>query len=322
MNKTDFIVPADTEKIQLPIRLDSYAALVQGISRSRLKTGIQSITVNGKKAKLSVQLKGGEKVSLSWQDPIPTYIEPENIPLDIIYENETVSIINKKQGMVVHPAAGNWDGTLVNALLYHWGKSTIKHNSDTSPQNHNLRPGIVHRLDKDTSGCIITARNRDQEVWLQERFKERRVQKEYVCIVCGHPPEKQGVIKTQIIRDRRNRKRFITEKDPKKGKFAHSLYRCIAIYGPYALMRVRLKTGRTHQIRVHMKHIACPILGDKIYGTKDGLFGTATLMLHARTLGIQLTPESSFQTFNAPIPIRFKKVLHTLHKTYEKCTFH
>jgi 23S rRNA pseudouridine1911/1915/1917 synthase len=329
MSNTTFIVPTQNELIQskneffqFPIRLDLYASSLQGISRSRLKTGIQSITVNGKQSKLSVKLKGGESVCLSWEDPIPQNIEPQNIILDIIYEDENVTIVNKKQGMVVHPAAGNWDNTLVNALLYHWGRTAIK-NTPTFTGLIDVaniqRPGIVHRLDKDTSGCLVTARNREEEVWLQSRFKLRKVRKEYICIVCGHPPAKSGFIKTQILRDARNRKKFTTGTDPEKGKFAYSLYYCIAMYGPYSLMRVRLKTGRTHQIRVHMQHIGCPILGDPIYGKKDALFETASLMLHSRTLEIQLTPESTQKTFTAPVPVRFKKVLRVLHEKYEKC---
>lgn len=330
MNEIQFNVPNTSDIISFPIRLDTYAATIQGISRSRLKMGIKSILVNKKTAKLSAKLNGGELIQLEWEDPIPQNIKPQVIPLNIIYEDENVTIVNKKQGMVVHPAAGNWDCTLVNALLYHWGRGTIENTLFTEKQKTALddayptqafRPGIVHRLDKDTSGCIITARNRNEEAWLQSRFKTHQVQKDYICIVCGHPPAKKGSIKTQILRDSRNRKKFTTGTNPKEGKFAHSLYRCIAIYGPYSLIRVRLKTGRTHQIRVHMKYIGCPILGDPIYGTKDRLFTSATLMLHSRTLGIQLTESDSFKIFKSPVPIRFKKVLKTLHRKYEKCTF-
>lgn len=326
MIEANFIVTSNSF-VQFPIRLDSYAASEQGISRSRLKTGIQSITVNGKKSKLSTKLKGGENIHLSWEDPIPQDIEPQEIPLDIIFEDENVTVINKKQGMVVHPAAGNWDKTLVNALLFHWGRDSIKNSVEntktiTKAPSNTYRPGIVHRLDKDTSGCIITARNRDEEIWLQNQFKMRHVQKEYICIVLGHPPAKKGSIKTQILRDPHNRKRFTTGTDSQKGKFAHSLYRCIAIYGPYSLMRVKLKTGRTHQIRVHMEHIGCPIVGDPIYGKKDSVFSKATLMLHSRTLRIKLRPNTKIKTFKAPVPIRFKKTLKTLHEKYEKCILH
>ena len=331
MSEKTFLVPTQNElqlsknlSLQFPIRLDLYASSLQGISRSRLKTGIQAIKINGKDSKLSAKLKGGESVYLSWEDPIPQDIEPQDIPLDIIYEDENITIVNKKQGMVVHPAAGNWNNTLVNALLYHWGRNAIKNVSTTPTSSvtvtNTQRPGIVHRLDKDTSGCLITARNREEEVWLQSRFKSHHVRKEYICIVNGHPPVKLGSIKTQIMRDPRNRKKFTTGTDSEKGKFAHTLYKCLAIYGPYSLIRVRLKTGRTHQIRVHMQHIGCPILGDPIYGKKDELFKNATLMLHSRTLEIQITPQGPLKTFNAPVPIRFKKVLRVLHEKYEKCT--
>jgi 23S rRNA pseudouridine1911/1915/1917 synthase len=306
----------ETEEI---VRLDTYCSTIQGISRSRLKNGLTLVKVNGVEAKLSLKLKGGEKVELEWEDPIPEAIIAEDIPLEIMYENDDVTIINKKQGMVTHPGAGNWRGTLVNALLYHWGRHDIENVGESEFRNQ--RPGIVHRLDKDTSGVLITARNRDAEQWLQEQFKKRRVRKEYIAIVLGHPPAKHGSIKTQIVRDSRNRKKFVTSDDPQKGKFAHTVYYCIGMYGPYSLMRVKLKTGRTHQIRVHMKHIGCPILGDPIYGKPDGLFESASLMLHARTLGIRLPNDETFKLFTAAVPIRFKKVLKTLHEKWDKATF-
>lgn len=296
-------------------RLDKYiASLPNGMNRSKLKSGVCEILINGKKSKLSQKIKPNDQIDIQWEDNIPDDIFPENIPLDIVYEDENVTVVNKKQGMVTHPACGNWSGTLVHALLYHWGMTESK--LDEKAGNH--RRGIVHRLDKDTSGIIICAKNFNSEEWLQNQFKDRRVKKEYIAIVKGVPKEKSGSVKINMIRDSKNRKKFTTTDDSSKGKFSHTVYRCIATYGNYSLMKLKLKTGRTHQIRVHMKYLGCPILGDPIYGTKDSLFDSATLMLHSKTLGIRLPQNEDFTTFDSSVPIRFKKVMHKLHKMYQK----
>lgn len=307
-----FIEVKDLESSQ---RLDTYVSKnLENFSRSRLKNGVEKILLNDKIAKLSAKVNNGDKIYIQWQDPIPEALIPENIPLEILYEDENVTVVNKKQGMVTHPACGNWSGTLVHALLYHWGMTESK--LDEKAGNH--RRGIVHRLDKDTSGIIICAKNFNSEEWLQNQFKDRRVKKEYIAIVKGVPKEKSGSVKINMIRDSKNRKKFTTTDDSSKGKFSHTVYRCIATYGNYSLMKLKLKTGRTHQIRVHMKYLGCPILGDPIYGTKDSLFDSATLMLHSKTLGIRLPQNSEFTTFDSTVPIRFKKVMHKLHKMYKK----
>ena len=307
-----FIEVKDLESSQ---RLDLYVSQnLENFSRSRLKNGVEQILLNDKNAKLSAKVNNGDKIFIKWQDPIPEELIPENIPLDIIYEDENVTVVNKKQGMVTHPACGNWSGTLVHALLYHWGRTESK--LDENAGNH--RRGIVHRLDKDTSGIIISAKNYQSEEWLQTQFKERRVKKEYIAIVKGIPKEKSGSVKINMIRDSKNRKKFTTTEDSSKGKFSHTVYRCIATYGNYSLMKLKLKTGRTHQIRVHMKYLGCPILGDPIYGSKDSLFDSATLMLHSKTLGIRLPHNEEFSNFDSSVPIRFKKVMQKLHKMYQK----
>ncbi len=307
-----FIEVKDLESSQ---RLDTYVSKnLESFSRSRLKNGVEKILLNDKIAKLSAKVNNGDKIYIQWQDPIPEALIPENIPLEILYEDENVTVVNKKQGMVTHPACGNWSGTLVHALLYHWGMTESK--LDEKAGNH--RRGIVHRLDKDTSGIIICAKNFNSEEWLQNQFKDRRVKKEYIAIVKGIPKEKSGSVKINMIRDSKNRKKFTTTDDSSKGKFSHTVYRCIATYGNYSLMKLKLKTGRTHQIRVHMKYLGCPILGDPIYGTKDSLFDSATLMLHSKTLGIRLPQNEDFTTFDSTVPIRFKKVMQKLHKMYQK----
>ncbi|NLM01227.1 MAG: RluA family pseudouridine synthase [Treponema sp.] len=324
MNNLSLVVSLSNELI----RLDKYIGSLEitELSRSRLKTGLKKLSVNGKNVKLSTKVKNGDKIELAWENAIPTDIEAENIPLEILYDDANVTVVNKEQGMVTHPASGNWNGTLVNALLYFWSEQNklietkVKVNKENLQAN-SLRPGIIHRLDKDTSGLIITAKNPETETYLQNQFRNHRVKKEYICIVHGTPENNHGNIKTQIIRDPKNRKRFTTTENKNQGKFAHTVYSCFAYYGPYSLMHVRLKTGRTHQIRVHMKSIGCPIVGDPIYNNKnDKLFSSAKLMLHSRHLSIRLPNCDEFTKFSAPVPRRFKKVLKTLHEKYEKIT--
>lgn len=291
-------VPANFEG---SIRLDKFiASLPNGMNRSKLKSGVTEILINGKKVKLSAKVQAFDQIDIQWEDNIPDDIEPENLPLDIIYEDENVTVVNKKQGMVTHPACGNWNGTLVNALLYHWGRKAVSQLKEGSASEilERRRPGIVHRLDKETSGIIITAKNRDSEEFLQKQFKEKSLQKEYILICTGRPPKRTGDIRTQIIRDPKNRHRFKAVDDTQQGKFARTIYHCIACYGNYSLMRVRIKTGRTHQIRVHMKYLGCPILGDSIYNKSDKNFPNATLMLHSVQLKIRLPHFLNTETNN------------------------
>ena len=307
------------------IRLDKYiASLPNGMNRSKLKSGVVEILVNQKKAKLSQKIKANDIIQFNWEDNIPDNIEPENIPLDIIYEDENVTVVNKKQGMVTHPACNNWSGTLVNALLYHWGRSSIHQLKENEAKESEIierrRPGIVHRLDKETSGIIITAKNRDSEEFLQNQFKTKsNIKKEYICICCGRLPQKAGVIETQIIRDPKDRKKFKAAINTSEGKYAKTIYHCISCYGNFSLVRVRIKTGRTHQIRVHMKHLGCPILGDSLYnGNKSKLFPDATLMLHSYKLKILLPKESQIKTFRTKTPKRFIEVQKKIKKLYPK----
>lgn len=311
-------VPAE---FQNQIRLDKYiASLPDGMNRSKLKSGVTEILVNGKKCKLSQKIKANDSIDIQWEDNIPDDIQPQNIPLNIIFENENVTVINKAQGMVTHPACGNWDGTLVNALLYHWQRNavTLKKEGPESELLAVRRPGIVHRLDKETSGIIITAKNRDSEEWLQKQFYNKSIQKEYILIVTGRPPAYAGDIRTQIIRDPKNRQRFKAVTNTDEGKYARTIYHCIACYGNYSLIRVRLKTGRTHQIRVHMKYLGCPILGDELYNKKDNVFPNATLMLHSQKLKIQLPNEKNYSVFKTETPERFLKIEKILKSKYEK----
>lgn len=303
------------------IRLDQYVASVSDdMNRSKLKSCCQELLLNGKNAKLSSKVKAGDSIDIFYEENIPDNIEPEDIPLRIVYEDENVTVVNKFQGMVTHPAAGNWNGTLVNALLYHWGQKAIPQKKDVG-ENQILkirRHGIVHRLDKDTSGLIITAKNRNTEEWLCLQFKERHVQKEYICIVTGRPPASSGDVRTQIIRDKKNRHKFKAVTATTEGKYARSLYHCIACYGPYSVIRVRIKTGRTHQIRVHMKYLGCPILGDSIYGKPDSLFQNAKLMLHSRQMIIKTAPDKKYKRFSAAVPFRFMETIRILREKFPR----
>ncbi len=303
-------------------RLDKYIAnLPNGMNRSKLKSGVVGILVNGKKQKVSFKVKACDTIDIEWEDSIPDDIVPENIPLDILYEDDDVCVVNKKQGMVTHPACGNWNGTLVNALLYHWGRESIPElkNADTNEILANRRPGIVHRLDKDTSGVMITAKNRDAEEYLASQFRDhRKIYKEYICICLGRPHEKSGFIRTRIVRDMRDRKKYRAEVGTDNGKHAESYYKVVCCYGEYSLIRVRIFTGRTHQIRVHMKYLNCPIVGDTIYSKPDRNFPKATLMLNASVLRIKLPGKENYSTFRTKTPERFLKMMKKLQKDYRK----
>lgn len=311
-----------------PLRLDKYIAALptgqfggEAMSRSRLKSTATEILVNGKGARLSAKVRAGDTIDIQWEDSVPEDIEPEDIPLDILYEDDDVCVINKRQGMVTHPAAGNWTGTLVGALLWHWGRGAIHQGADerSAETLATRRPGIVHRLDKDTSGVIITAKNRAAEEFLHGEFlRHDRITKEYIAICCGRPKTLAGRIETQIVRDGRDRKRFKAVTGTSDGKRAVTIYKCFATYGPFSLMRIRIKTGRTHQIRVHMKYLGCPVMGDPIYGNflKGSPFQGAPLMLHAYLLKIRIPSKKGRVTFRAAVPPRFKKVLRTLHEKY------
>lgn len=304
-------------------RLDKIVSkLVPNISRSQLKKSLKVIQVNGRNAKLSRSVARGDEVFLSWEEQTVSALVSENIPLDIVYEDENVVVINKPAGLVTHPAAGNWTGTLANGLLYHLkggAGSLEKQGRDFSgEESPGFRTGIVHRLDKETSGLIITAKNFESEKYLQEQFFNRRVQKEYIAILRGVPRPLYGAVKNFLIRDPKNRKRFTWTEEPGKGKFSHTVYRVTAVYGNYSLVVLKLKTGRTHQIRVHMKSLGCPILGDNLYGKPDSEFPGAKLMLCSRLLGIRLPGKEEFSRFKIPVPVRFKKVIKKLREMYPR----
>jgi 23S rRNA pseudouridine1911/1915/1917 synthase len=305
------------EDIPAGVRLDRYVAEYKNLlSRSQIKTRSLEGRINGKAVKLSRPVKNGDLIELSWNEAGPASLVPEDIALDIIYEDDRVAVINKPQGMVVHPGAGNHRGTLANALYFRklkraaapeFGAGLSGETFESRPAGQ--RPGIVHRLDKDTSGVIIAAYDDDALAFLAEQFKTRRAEKTYVAIVKGVPRETSGYVETLIARDSGDRRRFVVSG---RGKAALTYYKVVKAWGTHSLLLLRPKTGRTHQIRVHLRYLGHPVSGDPVYGFADPFFPKATLMLHAKNLRIILPEENAARTFKSPLPARFIAMIHRL----------
>ena len=301
MEKIELIVGA----LESPVRADRYIAEHTDITRSRLK-GECTLRINGKEAKLSKNVSEGDVISLEIAEVKgPEDIEPQKMDLNIIYEDDNVIVLNKEQGMVVHPAAGNFQGTLVNGLLDYVSGIEEEFDDDT------VRPGIVHRLDKDTSGVIIIAKNPQTHEFLSKQFRDKVTRKTYIAIVRGRLPKKHDIIDTYLTRDRQNRKKFTVPSGP-KGKQAITEYQVEKEFGSYTLLSLFPHTGRTHQLRVHMQHMNTPILGDPVYSRADSRFPDATLMLHAASLERFIPGVETKMMFCAPMPKRFEDVLEAL----------
>lgn len=304
----------DTEQ---PCRLDRYLAENRGLlSRSQLKLRLLNVQVNGLPVKLSKIVKTGDVFELELSEPSGTEILPEKLPLEIVYQDRKVIVVNKAQGMVSHPAHGNWQGTLANGLL--WLAANEAGNAEAEKMRAPLRAGIVHRLDKDTSGILIAARDAETQEYLSQQFRERRTEKVYLGIVKGVPPLKSGRLDSYLARDTKHRKRF-TVGEAGKGKRAVTLWECIGSNKPsrcggqaYSLLRLRPVTGRTHQLRVHCKEMGFPLLGDPVYGKKDSCFPDASLMLHALSLTIKIPEKAEPACFQAALPEHFIAVLREL----------
>jgi 23S rRNA pseudouridine1911/1915/1917 synthase len=297
------------------MRADLFLSDVLGLlSRSQVRSRGAAFRVNGKAAKASRRLKSGDEFEAEWPDEKKLELAAEDIPLTVLYEDDDVIAIDKAQGMVVHPGNGHSSGTLVNALL---GRLVAADFPDPA------RAGIVHRLDKDTSGVIIAAKHPTALEKAQAEFRARRTEKRYLAIVRGGPREGSGRIVNLLARHPVDRKRFAVVPasevdDPRdlaesahRGKIAISEWKVLARWKAYSLVVVSIKTGRTHQIRVHLSHLGCPILGDAVYGVKDARFPKATLMLHAWRLALTL-PSGARREFRAPMPSRFKGVIRAL----------
>ncbi|MDR2702007.1 MAG: RluA family pseudouridine synthase [Spirochaetaceae bacterium] len=295
------------------IRLDRYIAeTLKLLNRSQIKSRALEAALNGKPVKLSRTVKAGDRLELSWLAAAPVYLAPEPIPLTLIYEDDHCAVINKPQGMVVHPGAGNHSGTLANALLWRH-LHRINGGGEAAVPSENVRAGIVHRLDKDTSGVIIAAYDDDSLAMLSAQFKARTARKLYIALVKGTPREAAGSICTRIARNPRDRKRFTALPEQGPGKIALTRYRLLKSWGDYALLLLKPRTGRTHQLRVHLAHIGHPILGDPLYASPDKRFPAATLMLHAYSLRIVLPQHHEPSCFKAPLPERFRTTIAALN---------
>ncbi|HBU12478.1 MAG TPA: RNA pseudouridine synthase [Clostridiales bacterium] len=285
-------------------RLDAYlAGKPGGYTRSFIKSCILKgdVLVNGVCVKAGYSLKTGDMVTMCPPQVQEAQALAQNIPLDIVYQDGDIAVINKPQGMVVHPAAGNRDGTLVNALLFHMdGLSGI---------GGEARPGIVHRLDKDTSGLIVVAKNDAAHRSLSKQLKDREIKKTYFALCHGNVKQDSGVIRTKIGRSVRDRKKMAVSRT---GREAVTRYSVEKRYGKYTLLRLEIETGRTHQIRVHMKHMGHPVVGDTVYTKLKDPFALTGQFLHAGELVLRHPATGEEAVFFAPLPRVFQEVLEKL----------
>ncbi|GAD45690.1 pseudouridylate synthases, 23S RNA-specific [Streptococcus anginosus T5] len=289
------------------VRLDKAVADLTPLSRSHANEQIKNgqILVNGQVKKAKYAVKAGDVITYELLEPEALEYVAENLPLDIVYQDEDVAVVNKAQGMVVHPSAGHTSGTLVNALMYH-----IK---DLSGINGVLRPGIVHRIDKDTSGLLMIAKNDDAHIKLAEELKDKKSLRKYWAIVHGNLPNDRGVIEAPIGRSEKDRKKQAVTA---KGKPAVTRFHVLERFDNYTLVELQLETGRTHQIRVHMAYIGHPVAGDEVYGPRKTLKGHGQF-LHARTLGFTHPKTGEVMEFTAEAPAIFQETLEKLRKGME-----
>lgn len=294
MKTLNFTVDADK------IRADVFLAEKSGLSRSRIKRLLDDgyCKIDGKAIKGNKTLKLGENVELSVPEEKNLDATPENIPIDIIYQDDDLAVINKPQGMTVHAGNGTSGGTLVNALLFHL--------DSLSGINGVIRPGIVHRIDKNTSGLLVVAKNDKAHVALSKQLEDKTCRRIYVALLEGNLKQDEGEIETFIGRDSANRTKMAVVKS---GRKAITDFKVLKRFNCYTLCEFSLKTGRTHQIRVHAKHMGHPIVGDPEYGYKNCKFNLNGQLLHARTLEFIHPSTGEKMTFNAPLPDYFEKVL-------------
>ena len=299
----DFIV----EDVDAGKRLDSFLAEKNTAKYTRSFIGkmIEEnlVLYNGKPSKASTKIKTGDRIELFEKEPEPLAVKGEEIPLEIVYEDDDLMVINKPRGMVVHPAPGHTSGNLVNAVLSHAGESL-------SSINGVLRPGIVHRIDKDTSGLILVCKNDFSHKALAKQLEEHSITRRYHAICSGRLKEEQGTVSAPIGRDEKNRKQQAI--NYKHGKEAITHYRLLENLQNASLLECRLETGRTHQIRVHMKSIGHPLLGDPLYGPKKNLYAIKGQALHAMVLGFVHPRSGEYMEFSADYPEDFQKLLNKL----------
>ena len=288
-------------------RLDAFlASSLDGLTRSQATRLIESgeVAVNGRAVGKSYKLAGGEDIAVTLPEPEPVEAVPQDIPLDVVYEDADVIVVNKPSGMVVHPAPGHPDGTLVNALLYHCAGTL-------SGIGGALRPGIVHRIDRDTSGLIIAAKNDAAHQYLSAQLADHTLARTYECIVVGALREDRGTVDAPIARHPTGRKRMAVVAG---GREAVTHWEVIARYPGYTHVRCRLETGRTHQIRVHMAYIGHPILGDTVYGAKKEVPGLTGQCLHAVGLRFLHPRTHEVMELSCPLPDEFTRMLQKIRK--------
>lgn len=269
------------------------------------------VEVNGKTVEKKYKVKSGDVVKISVPEPESVEVVPEDIPLNIVYEDSDVIVVNKPKGMVVHPAAGNTTGTLVNALMYHCGDSL-------SAINGVVRPGIVHRIDKDTSGLLIVAKNNDAHLRLAEQLKSRKAMRKYFALVNGNIKEDEMNVDKPIARHPSDRKKMAVVYG---GREAVTHVKVLERFGQYTLVECRLETGRTHQIRVHMASLGHSIVGDKTYGISKEKFNLSGQLLHAKTIGFEHPSTNELMEFTSDIPQDFEDVLEILRKKNKQVEF-
>lgn len=288
------------ESAQEGQRLDQFLKDASGMNRSEVQKWIKegkAILLPGKMVRPNYHVKAGDQISFSWEEKKEVELIPQNIPLDILYEDDDMLVLNKKRGMVIHPAPGNPDGTLVNALLYHCGSKIFEACEDP------VRPGIVHRLDKDTSGVMVCAKSQRAFPVLKEEIATHEAKRHYAALVHGQMEGNTGVIRLPLGRSTRDRMKWDVQ--PKTGKPAVTHFRVIQFMPHYSLVECILETGRTHQIRVHMSHIGHPVVNDPLYGWKKDHFPCEGQVLHSRTLDLRHPVTGEEMHFEAPLPDDF-----------------
>ncbi len=287
-------------------RLDKFIADNSNVSRSYAAKlcGDGLVSVNGKAASKNYKITGGEEIVTDFPEPEPLSAEAEDIPLDIVYEDSDIIVINKPQGMCVHPAPGNERGTLVNGLAYHCG-------NELSAINGVIRPGIVHRIDKDTSGLLVAAKNNEAHLKLSAQLGERKAMRKYIALVNGNIKEDGGTVNKPIARNPSDRKKMAVVRG---GREAITHFNVLERFGQYTLVECILETGRTHQIRVHMASIGHSIVGDPLYGIKKEKFNLKGQLLHAKTIGFIHPSTGEMMEFTSEIPDYFQNILNGLKK--------
>ena len=302
MEQKIFTITNENSKQRLDVFLEK---TLQTFTRSHIKNQIVSgqVLVNNKMVKAGYTLKEGDIINITVVEPKKLNLTPQNLGLEIVFEDKNFAVINKPQGLVVHPAVGNYDGTLVNGLLYQ-----VK---DLSGINGVIRPGIVHRLDKDTSGLLLVAKNDQAHVNLSKQIKDKTAKRYYLALVNGVVKSDSGQIDTFIARDAKNRLKMAVN-NRGVGKQAITLYKVIQRFSNYTLLEFELKTGRTHQIRVHASFMGHSVVGDKLYGSKPDKFNLKGQLLHAYKLEVVSPTDNTLKTFEVPLPDYFANVLSGL----------